>query len=55
LTTYVKTQQRLYKIHPKSVEKILYLTKESAKVKLLEKFVLNSLVLGDKFFKEMTK
>ena len=55
LGAYVKEQKRIYKVHPKSVEKILYLTKKSAKVKLLENFVLNSLVLGEKFYKEMSK
>ena len=55
LGVYAKEQKRLYKVHPKSVEKILYLSKESAKLKLLEGFVLNSLVLGEKFYKEMSK
>jgi len=56
LSGYSKeTVKKLYKIHPKSVEKVTYLTQETAKVRMLENFVLNSLILGEKFYKEMTK
>ena len=47
--------KKVLNIHPKSAEKILELTKESANFKYLDKFSINSFALGDKFFKEMTK
>ena len=56
LSEYTKTQgKKLLSTHPKSVEKILELSKEIAKFKYLDQFVLNSLALGSKFYKEMTK
>jgi len=52
LSAYAKEPfKKRLKIHPKSVEKLLELIKEEAKIKYLDEFVINSLVLGDKFYK----
>jgi len=56
LDAYSKEQcKKRYKIHPKSVEKLLDLIKKDAKIRLLDSFVLNSLKIGEKMYKEMKK
>jgi hypothetical protein len=56
LNDYARAQgKKSFYIHPGSVEKILELTKAEAKFNYLDKFSLNSMTLGSKFFKEMTR
>ena len=56
LSEYARvTEKKMFKIHPKSVEKIMVDIKKEAELKYLDDFVLNSLVLGEKIYKEMVK
>ena len=56
LSYYTKAQgKKLLNTHPRSVEKTLELAKNDAEFRYLDKFVINSLKLGEKFYKEMSK
>jgi len=49
------TGNKMYNIKPKTVKKVLSAVTDERKINLLERYSLNSLILSEKLFKEMTK
>jgi len=46
---------KVFNISLKSVKKLVKIVKKDSQVRFIDNFVLNSFILGEKFFKEITK